>query len=300
MGPAHHRLKPVPTIRAPSRAKKPLAAAPIFIVLPSNDRRSQAYGAWRSPVREKQATRRNRWRSRLARCVRHTLLGVLITVVLGFFCAWLKWDRTYGGWTIRESARGTTKWPGTVPENWPRTPAATTHLWRSTRVAQGMLIHDRAVYHKLNDPRFPKSSFRVFTYKVCAFGWPFPSLRFDVAEEEITYPGSHFIRVDYMNVASFPLRGMEIPHGSKNPICVLPLVPYWRGFAVNVVFWAGVSAFLPRAARAIGRTRGARRVARGECPRCRYPIGATSICSECGTDLSLTRPSLRGMSRGWY
>lgn len=233
---------------------------------------------------ESQASNKNRWRSRLARFVRHTLLGVLITVVLGLFCAWLKWDRTYGGWTILETPLAGAQWPATVPEGWPPTPTSANQLWGEVRVGSGMLIHHHVIFRRLKDSRYPSSASEILTYKVCAFGWPFPSLRFDVAEEEITYPGSDTIRdVDYyMNVASFPWRGVEIRRGSKKPKCVLPIMPYWRGFAANVAFWAGFTALLPRVARAMRRGKAAKRIARGQCPKCRYPIGSTPICPECG------------------
>ncbi len=63
----------------------------------------------------------------------------------------------------------------------------------------------------------------------------------------------------------------------------LPLRPIWPGFAINTVFYAvilyGVFA-LPAALRR------KRRLARGQCPKCAYPVGTSDKCTECGATIA--------------
>jgi len=67
---------------------------------------------------------------------------------------------------------------------------------------------------------------------------------------------------------------------------IFPLRPLWPGFAINTVFYAAV-LWLPFAA--FGRIRRRRRIKRGLCVRCGYPIapGRSAACSECGTPIAL-------------
>jgi len=74
-----------------------------------------------------------------------------------------------------------------------------------------------------------------------------------------------------------------IPIGKKDgsPIMddFLPYRPYWPGFAINTLFYAGVLWMLfagPFALRRMIRRR------RGRCPACAYPVGQSPVCTECG------------------
>ena len=63
----------------------------------------------------------------------------------------------------------------------------------------------------------------------------------------------------------------------------IPLVPIWPGFAVNTLFYATLLWLLipgPFALRRFLRLR------RGLCPKCAYPIGESSVCTECGGALA--------------
>ena len=76
----------------------------------------------------------------------------------------------------------------------------------------------------------------------------------------------------------------------------IPLRPWWPGFAVNTAFY-GVAAWGGFAA-ARG-WRGWRRKVRGECAACRYPVGAASVCSECGRGVRpevASQPDVAGAS----
>ncbi len=62
-----------------------------------------------------------------------------------------------------------------------------------------------------------------------------------------------------------------------------PIIP---GFAVNTLFYAAILWLLIAGPFALRRFL---RVRRGRCPKCAYPAGESSVCSECGKALpSLT------------
>lgn len=67
----------------------------------------------------------------------------------------------------------------------------------------------------------------------------------------------------------------------RGPI-VLPVVPRWIGFVVDTLFYAALAAAILAAWRWMIR-RG--RLKRGLCPVCKYPIGSSAVCSECGEEL---------------
>src|SRR5262245_26344332 len=59
----------------------------------------------------------------------------------------------------------------------------------------------------------------------------------------------------------------------------LPFLPIWPGFAINTIFYAAIVLLLFAAP---GRLRRRRRIKRGLCPACAYPVGSSDTCSECG------------------
>jgi hypothetical protein len=59
----------------------------------------------------------------------------------------------------------------------------------------------------------------------------------------------------------------------------LPLRPIWPGFAINTLFYAAILWLLFALPGALRRWR---RIKRGLCPACAYPVGASDLCTECG------------------
>jgi hypothetical protein len=59
----------------------------------------------------------------------------------------------------------------------------------------------------------------------------------------------------------------------------LPFGIYWPGFAINTFFYAATLWLLFAAP---GRVRRWRRIRRGMCVKCAYPVGASDVCTECG------------------
>ena len=62
----------------------------------------------------------------------------------------------------------------------------------------------------------------------------------------------------------------------------LPLKPIWPGFAINTLFYATLLWLLIPGPFALRRFV---RVQQGFCPKCAYPMGASSVCTECGREL---------------
>jgi hypothetical protein len=59
----------------------------------------------------------------------------------------------------------------------------------------------------------------------------------------------------------------------------LPFWPIWPGFAINTLFYAGILWLLFTAPFALRRRR---RIKRGLCPACAYPVCDSQLCTECG------------------
>jgi hypothetical protein len=62
----------------------------------------------------------------------------------------------------------------------------------------------------------------------------------------------------------------------------LPLLPIWPGFAINTIIYSGILWMILVLPFALRRQR---RIRRGLCPSCAYPIGASELCTECGKPL---------------
>jgi len=93
-------------------------------------------------------------------------------------------------------------------------------------------------------------------------GWPTRCLRMGVWIPKSNGDSAHIVN------------GIRLSSGK-----LLPLRPIWPGFAINTLFYAAIVFAAPV------KVRRRRRIKRGLCPNCAYPIGAGEICSECGQRL---------------
>jgi hypothetical protein len=71
-------------------------------------------------------------------------------------------------------------------------------------------------------------------------------------------------------------------HPMYNTSRSLPLLLLWPGFAINTMFYAAIMWMLFAAPFALRRRR---RIKRGLCPACAYPVGDSEVCTECGKKL---------------
>jgi hypothetical protein len=85
------------------------------------------------------------------------------------------------------------------------------------------------------------------------------------------------------NIRSVLLLPDHVPVvGFMLPVRVVPIGLAWRGLLVNTLLYAAPLAGL---AWLLVVTRRRRRVARGQCPFCGYPVGSSAACTECGRTL---------------
>ena len=132
--------------------------------------------------------------------------------------------------------------------------------------------------------RFRASSFNSSTgssylplWREYAWGWPMLALRF--RQEANTQVQSQQV----FEAIAMPFRTptARIPRRAKE---FLPIGLIWPGFAINTLFYAGILWLMFAAPGFALRRR--RRIKRGLCVKCAYPLGASSVCSECGTPRS--------------
>ena len=108
-------------------------------------------------------------------------------------------------------------------------------------------------------------------WKMISAGWPMPSL-----DGEAWYWGRPFgAGVDLHSAGSFVV--------SPKYAHQFPMRPIWPGFAINTIFYAAILWLLFFAPFLLRRRR---RIKRGLCPKCAYPVGTNERCPECGSTLS--------------
>ena len=113
----------------------------------------------------------------------------------------------------------------------------------------------------------------------CACGWPTLSTRaLVVTRERLFQP---WVNGD---IAVEAVRSDGILLDDRSAVLmfayrILPYRPIWPGFAIDAVFYAFVLWLLFAAPFALRRWR---RIKRGLCPKCAYPVGDSPVCTECG------------------
>ena len=116
-------------------------------------------------------------------------------------------------------------------------------------------------------------------------GWPYPALSGVVIAEQYDHTNGHTLT---------PEREwwlVEVPVIRVG----VPLLPLWPGFAINTVFYAAILWMLFASPFAMRRHR---RIKRGLCPACAYPVGTSDKCSECGKPVRLPLPLGEGRGEG--
>ena len=113
-------------------------------------------------------------------------------------------------------------------------------------------------------------------------GWPLTALRFeesllppcdpDETDEEALFTRTTYVSTISVVASITPRRAFSIPR-----------MPIWPGFAINTVFYATVLWLLIPGPFALRRSIRRRR---GLCPKCAYPVGESSVCTECGRELA--------------
>lgn len=125
------------------------------------------------------------------------------------------------------------------------------------------------------------------------FGWPLRCMHYDLfgTSQKLSRPawatfiGDLTARAGRSAGGRFPAwfpfdRGSWMGIQRRMPLAVL-----WPGLAANTLFYAAAALLVIWISRTL-RRRSRRR--RGLCERCAYPVGVSSVCTECGATLPAT------------
>ena len=113
------------------------------------------------------------------------------------------------------------------------------------------------------------------TQFVIASGWPARSTWCHIS---MALNGPEHQTVHYGSGALFSSRSAN----SGSPARLLPIRVLWPGFAINTFFYATILLLLFAFPFTLRRWR---RIRRGLCAKCAYPIGTSEVCTECGAQL---------------
>ncbi len=103
------------------------------------------------------------------------------------------------------------------------------------------------------------------------------SLRVEIPSVEIPSGRAEFIHEWGLPLVSMWSKSTDISHQ-----VILPWRPLWPGSIVNTIIYAAI--LWPLICRLFALRR-LRRVKRGLCPKCAYPMGESVVCTECGCGL---------------
>lgn len=171
----------------------------------------------------------------------------------------------------RELDRDGFRWPGPTPERWLQTHPLQDATPRKTwMAAPGQL----RIQTSKGEWQTGQASYTQFVW-----GFPLPAMHAD----EALFAATTITKAN-PNDASTLHRGIDFygispSRGRSLAIATFPLLPWWPGFILNTIFWTLIAAWIARLFRF---ARWGKYLSRGQCPKCKYPIGATPVCSECG------------------
>ena len=111
-------------------------------------------------------------------------------------------------------------------------------------------------------------------------GWPMRSFR--------GFVSGGLLDPNHSQTLLFPLQELSViarerPFGKGTLPRYLPYGPLWLGLIVNTLLYATVLIAVMSMWFA---TRSKLRLRRGLCPNCKYPIGGSEVCTECGMELA--------------
>ncbi len=201
------------------------------------------------------------------------LLGAVVNVAVAWGCAlWSEYriapDRCLSHLDSPRWIASVCEGPGVtrvsgVPDNGEWGPE---EMYRDDVLPSWSRTTDRPPRDEFNDPSLP------WTIEL-AYGWPARS-------------GVGIIRKHVRGAAVWAVTSgiRTADDGSGEPVSyrVLPVRPIWSGFAINTLFYAAILWLLipgPVVLRRFLRLRW------GLCPNCAYPMGESSVCTECGRAL---------------
>ena len=177
------------------------------------------------------------------------LLGAVVNVAVAWGCAEWSWPSSPGTGTRVSPGNG---WPRAVPAGWPRPVSwfIDTSFGTTWNQSVGYTPIPGVLYHQF----------------LGQWGWPLRGL-----ESEQNWSETNGL-----------LGSMSMPKPIARENGPLLIRPAWPGFAINTIFYAALLWLLIPGPFALRRFL---RVKRGLCPKCAYPMGESSVCTECGAEL---------------
>ena len=217
-------------------------------------------------------------RRRLIQLFVFLLLGAIINIAVAWGCVLNPWQAKQ-----RETALDVSVelvwWRATAPEEMPEP----THVARLSvpGVNQDLLIGvPRSAANMPANASLVEESIRIRA------GLPMRSLRGALFNYVLPPPDNKTTQ-QYNRLVRPPQMLVSKKIEYQRPLW--PLAPIWPGFAINTVFYAAAVWLLfaaPIKMRRVLRHR--RRIKRGLCPACAYPIGTSDVCTECGKPVTTT------------
>lgn len=207
--------------------------------------------------------------------------GVGANIAIAWFCAY-SWSALPLSYSCHTADRSTQfDWPCPPPPSWPR-PERVEH-WRGFGVEITLAESVNPVTLSGHDSSAPWGSMRLVRA-----GWPFRAFQSvdSLGTDGDRWPDAVFANGSSMNSrlvfaslrqGMFWLRPQQ--SGPPTLAATLPIYPRWPGFAFNTVLFAAVPWFTRLAWRHWLR---GRRLNRGLCPHCAYPVASSRACPECG------------------
>ncbi len=187
------------------------------------------------------------------------LLGAVVNVGVAYSCVFWAPD-----------------WPGgssvalPASSDWVREPGAS---WPAPNKGFASSAFGHSIVTRRATPNKPGIA---YDQTIIQFGWPFRTV-----DSEARVVGA---RIQLIGV------GRRIPatplFRQTDYYRHVPLRPIWPAFALNTLFYATLLWLLIPVRFTLRRFL---RVRRGLCPKCAYPVGESSVCTECGNGLPRRR-----------
>jgi hypothetical protein len=195
------------------------------------------------------------------------LLGAIVNIAVAWTIA--AWGSQPPGVTHGKAAPDA-QWARAVHDSWPLP------LWYGVETNYGVQWEITGSQGVLDN-----GDKILYWQTVCSYG--LPCLAMDLALQDTINESRGFTRTsEFVAVADIPDAAQRLNRVHQ---CV-PLRPIWPGFAINTLFYAAILWLLFAAPLAFRRRR---RIKRGLCPACAYPVGASDLCTECGKPVTPRR-----------
>lgn len=225
-------------------------------------------------------------RRRTVAVILYLLFGAFINIGIAWACA-CRSVAMPGTYPPDFGEKRPLRWPRLMPSNWPTVP---TVIWRSRSFGLSQVYMegdgDMPAWHAIADgnDELRRDNPTYYALDLFTAGWPLRCLKWEVCNVVVNPSGSIYDNVtDPLN--AWP-NGLKVPHRLLSPAVAheshrrFPLMPLPVGFIVNTALFGAISWVIVALPTNVARSL---RLRAGLCPHCRYPIGPSPICTECGT-----------------